>query len=66
MAAVTELATVVGTRAACRALFAPRASHYRQKRAVICPAKSNPRPSPPRRQTIRSNAGISILGIQAP
>ena len=26
MAAVTELATAVGTRAACRALFAPRAS----------------------------------------
>jgi hypothetical protein len=48
MAAVTELATAVGTRAACRALFAPRASHYRQRRAVICPAKNNPRPSPPR------------------
>ena len=37
MAAVTELATAVGTRAACRALFAPRASHYRQRRASICP-----------------------------
>ena len=31
MAAVTELATAVGTRAACRALFASRASHYRQE-----------------------------------
>ena len=34
MAAVTELATAVGTRAACRALFAPRASHYREGRAA--------------------------------
>ena len=48
MAAVTELATAVGTRAACRALFAPRASHYRQRRASICPAKSRPRSAPPR------------------
>ena len=37
MAAVTELATAVGTRAACRALFAPRASHYRKRRAAIYP-----------------------------
>jgi len=48
MAAVTELATAVGTRAACRALFASRASHYRRKRVATCPAKTNPRPSPPR------------------
>ena len=34
MAAVTELATAVGTRAACRALFAPRASYYRKRRAA--------------------------------
>ena len=34
MAAVTELATAVGTRAACRALFAPRASYYRERRAA--------------------------------
>src|ERR1022692_1703569 len=48
MAAVIELAAAVGTRAACRALFAPRASHYRQRRASISPAKARPRPSPPR------------------
>jgi len=48
MAAVTELATEVGTRAACRALFAPRASHYRKRRASICPAVIRSRPSPPR------------------
>jgi hypothetical protein len=48
MAAVTELATAVGTRAACRALFAPRASHYRQRHASICPAQLRPRPTPPR------------------
>ena len=35
MAAVTELATTVGTRAACRALFAPRASYYRERRSAI-------------------------------
>ncbi len=48
MAAVTELATAVGTRAACRALFAPRASHYRKRRVSICPAKARLRPAPPR------------------
>ena len=48
MAAVTELATAVGTRAACRALFASRASHYRQRRASIRSANTKPRPVPPR------------------
>ena len=40
MAAVTELATAVGTRAACRALFAPRASYYRERRAASSPRAS--------------------------
>ena len=48
MDAVTELATAVGTCAACRALFAPRASLYRQRRASTGPAKRRPRPAPPR------------------
>ena len=48
MAAVTELATAVGTRAACRALFAPRASHYRKRRAAIYPMVIRLRPSSPR------------------
>src|SRR5208337_4142823 len=48
MAAVSELATAVGTRAACRVLFAPRASHYRKRRASLCPAMTEPRPSPVR------------------
>ena len=48
MAAVTELATAVGTRAACRALFAPRASHYRKRRAAIYPTVIRLRPSSPR------------------
>ena len=48
MAAVTELATAVGTRAACRALFAPRASHYRKRRAAIYPTVIRLRPSWPR------------------
>jgi putative transposase len=51
MVAVTELATAVGTRAACRALFAPRAAHYRQKYALINPAVRRLRPSPPRALT---------------
>jgi len=48
MAAVTQLATEVGTRAACRALFAPRASHYRNKRALRCPAVTRSRLASPR------------------
>ena len=48
MAAVTELATAVGTRAACRALFAPRASYYRQRRSAIRPEVRKSRPSPAR------------------
>jgi hypothetical protein len=36
MAAVGELATSVGSRAACRTSFAPRASPYRQMHASIC------------------------------
>jgi len=48
MAAVTELATAVGTRAACRALFAPRASYYRQRRSSIRPEVYKLRPSPAR------------------
>ena len=50
MAAVTKLATDVGTRAACRALFAPRASYYRERHAASSPAGTlaRPRPSPAR------------------
>jgi transposase InsO family protein len=48
MAAVTELATDVGTRAACRALFAPRASYYRNRRAACFPAATALRPRPAR------------------
>jgi len=48
MAAVTELATDVGTRAACRALFAPRASYYRDRRAASFTAATALRPRPAR------------------
>jgi len=48
MAAVTELATDVGTRAACRALFAPRASYYRERRAAGSPSVVASRPLPAR------------------
>jgi putative transposase len=58
MAAVTELATAVGTRAACRALLAPRASYYRERRAASSPAVTALRPragralSPEERKTV--------------
>ncbi len=48
MAAVTELASDVGTRAACRALFASRASYYRDRRAACFPAAIALRPRPAR------------------
>src|ERR1700694_2231829 len=48
MVAVTELAPPVGTRGACRALFASRASYYRQRRSSIRPEVRKSRPSPAR------------------
>jgi hypothetical protein len=58
MAAVTELATDVGTRAACRALFAPRASYYRERHAAsslaVTPARSRP-------SSARSGIGLAYI-----
>lgn len=48
MAAVTQLSTDVGTRAACRALRVPRASYYREQRATSFPLGPRLRPSPAR------------------
>ena len=48
MAAVTELATEVGTRAACHALFVPRGSYYRDRRSASSPVRTAPRPRPVR------------------
>ena len=48
MAAVAELASDVGTSAACQALCMPRASYYRDGRKTSAPAVSAPRPSPAR------------------
>jgi putative transposase len=48
MAAVTELATEVGTRAACHALCVPRGSYYRDRRAASGPTPTTPRPLPVR------------------
>ena len=45
--AVTELASVVGTRAACAALAVSRATHYRRDRGPRLGPPA-PRPSPPR------------------
>ena len=56
MAAVTELATAVGTRAACRALFAPRASYYRDRRAVHLPRRDRSAADSGTRSWLRRNA----------
>src|SRR5204862_1853392 len=48
MAAVAELASDVGTSAACQALCMPRASYYRDGRKNSAPAVSASRPSPAR------------------
>ena len=45
MAAVTELATAVGTRAACLALWVPRGSYYRDRRSAPSRIRTAPRPS---------------------
>jgi putative transposase len=44
MAAVTELATTVGTRAACLALWVPRGSYYRDRRSGSSRVRTAPRP----------------------
>jgi putative transposase len=48
MAAVAELASDVGTSAACQALCMPRASYYRDVRKTFSPTVSASRPSPTR------------------
>ena len=48
MPAVTELATDVGTSAACQALSMSRASYYRDRRKISLPAVVTPRPAPAR------------------
>jgi putative transposase len=48
MAAVTKLASDVGTSAACHALCMPRASYYRERRKAFSPAVTALRPSPAR------------------
>ena len=45
IAAVTELATAVGTRAACLALWVPRGSYYRDRRSGPSRIRTAPRPS---------------------
>jgi putative transposase len=48
MSAVTELASEVGTSAACQALGMPRASYYRDRRKTVFPEGTALRPSPAR------------------
>jgi putative transposase len=61
MAAVTELASDVGTRAACRALFAPRASYYRERHAASSPAVTPPRPRPSPARALRPSECATVL-----
>ena len=44
MAAVTELAAAVGTRAGCFALWVSRGSYYRDRRSSSSPVQTAPRP----------------------
>ena len=49
MSAVSELASGVGTSAACQALVMPRASYYWHRRKVAAPPEAvSPRPVPSR------------------
>jgi len=48
MVAVTELASEVGTSAACQALCMPRPSYYRDRGKISFPAETASRPTPPR------------------
>ena len=48
MGAVTELASEVGTSAACQTLRMPRASYYRDRGKTFFPAETASRPSPAR------------------
>jgi hypothetical protein len=45
MAALTELATAVGTRAACLALWVPRGSYYRDRGSGSSRVRTAPRPN---------------------
>src|SRR5437879_8506873 len=48
MVAVTELASEVGTSAACQALCSRRPSYYRDRGKISLPAETASRPTPPR------------------
>jgi putative transposase len=61
MAAVTELATDVGTRAACRALFAPRASYYRERHAASSLAGTPARSRPSSARALRPAERVTVL-----
>ena len=61
MAAVTELASDVGTRAACRALFAPRASYYRERHATSSPTVTPSRPGPLPARALRPSERATVL-----
>ncbi len=55
MNATTELATRVGTAAACHALGVSRASYYRRRAAVAAPASDRPHPTRALSQEERRN-----------
>ena len=58
MDTVSELASDVGTSAACQALGMPRASYYRERRASVCPAVTTSRPSPARALGLAERATV--------
>jgi putative transposase len=62
MAAVAELARLVGTAAACRALAVPRATWYRHRRGQDAALPPAPRPTPPRALTaVERGAVLEVL-----
>lgn len=58
--AISELAPLVGVKAACEAVGRPRATHYRQHRKSPPPPK---RPSPPGRSQPRALSGEERAGV---
>jgi hypothetical protein len=61
--AITELAPVVGVKAACAAVGRPRASHYRQHRQSAAPPRAviEPRPQPRALSAAERAAVLEVL-----
>jgi len=64
MSAVTELAPVVGVKAACHCLGLPRASFYRQRAALTSNPAEDPAPARPApARALRFQERAAVLGV---